>query len=113
MSCHYNKRFHVRSNSIPLDRKLPDLRNDQCKAIVYPANMPTVSVIIIFYNEPLSSLLRNVMSVINRTPPDLLGEIVLGECGCECLATLLGWARLCSVSAGVSFFCSSGEIVLD
>lgn len=41
--------------------------------------MPTVSVIIIFYNEPLSSLLRNVLSVINRTPPDLLGEIVLGE----------------------------------
>lgn len=62
-----------------MDRKLPDLRNDECKAIVYPANMPTVSVIIIFYNEPLSSLLRNVLSVINRTPPDLLGEIVLGE----------------------------------
>ena len=39
--------------------------------------MPKVSVIIIYYNEPLSTLLRNVISVLNRSPPELLGEIVL------------------------------------
>lgn len=36
-----------------------------------------VSVIIIFYNEPLSTLLRNVLGVLNRSPKELLGEIVL------------------------------------
>ena len=39
--------------------------------------LPVTSVIIIFYNEPLSTLLRNVVSVLNRTPPRLLGEIVM------------------------------------
>ena len=42
-----------------------------------PETLPKVSVIIIFYNEPLSTLLRNVVGVLNRSPPSLLGEIVL------------------------------------
>ena len=40
-----------------------------------------VSVIIIFYNEALSTLLRNVIAVINRTPKALLGEILLVDDG--------------------------------
>lgn len=39
--------------------------------------MPAVSVIIIFYNECLSTLLRNVISVLNNSPSELLGEILL------------------------------------
>lgn len=39
--------------------------------------MPTVSVIIIFYNEACSTLLRNVVAVLNRSPPEILGEIIL------------------------------------
>eukprot|EP00041_Stephanoeca_diplocostata_P029408 m.867330 g.867330 ORF g.867330 m.867330 type:complete len:489 (+) comp23554_c5_seq14:170-1636(+) len=67
------------SNKLPLDRTLPDYRSDACKAIKYPdpAIMPAVSVIIIFYNECLSTLLRNVISVLNNSPPELLGEVLL------------------------------------
>jgi polypeptide N-acetylgalactosaminyltransferase len=39
--------------------------------------MPPVSVIIIFFNEPVSTLMRNIVGVLNRTPPKYLGEIVL------------------------------------
>eukprot|EP00049_Salpingoeca_infusionum_P013378 m.249895 g.249895 ORF g.249895 m.249895 type:complete len:424 (+) comp15430_c0_seq8:120-1391(+) len=65
------------SNSLALDRSLPDGRSADCKAVKYPADLPQMSVIIIFYNEALSTLLRNVLSVLNQTPPNLLGEIVL------------------------------------
>ncbi|CAE8651384.1 unnamed protein product, partial [Polarella glacialis] len=67
------------SNDMGLLRTVPDLRNDACKARVSPPSeqMPKASVIIIFYNEPLSSLLRNVMGVLNRSPAELLGEVLL------------------------------------
>lgn len=67
------------SNEIPLVQKWPDVRNDQCKARKWPSvnEMPKASIVIIFYNEPLSTLLRNVVSVLNRSPPELVGEIVL------------------------------------
>ena len=43
----------------------------------YLKELPTVSVIIIFYNEHWSALLRTVYSVLNRSPPALLKEIIL------------------------------------
>jgi len=69
-----------RSNEIPLNRTLPDYRSDACKAIQYPSRRQggaQVSVIIIFYNEALSTLLRNIMSVLKHSPRSLLGEILL------------------------------------
>ena len=67
------------SNGKPLDDHFPDYRMKPCHARVYPppSEMPKVSVIIIYYNEPLSTLLRNVVNVLNLSPAELLGEIVL------------------------------------
>jgi polypeptide N-acetylgalactosaminyltransferase len=50
------------SNELALDRPFPDYRMEPCKPKPYPpaSEMPKVSVIIIYYNEPLSTLLRNV-----------------------------------------------------
>lgn len=108
----YNRR---RSNSLPLDRAIPDVRPPACANQWYysspgrvhtehasrsslnrfasvlglPAEqsalprLPTTSVIFVFYNEPLSPLLRAVYSVLNRTPRHLLHEIILVDDGSD------------------------------
>lgn len=107
-SC-YNK---VRSNSIPLDRPVPDVRPAECKNQWYYAvrprdeqrgglvaggldamgggldavdamSLPATSVVFVFYNEPLSPLLRAIYSVLDRTPPQLLHEIILVDDGSD------------------------------
>ncbi|XP_057304292.1 polypeptide N-acetylgalactosaminyltransferase 10-like [Hydractinia symbiolongicarpus] len=65
------------SDKISLHRSLPDPRPKQCTLKKYQIILPKVSVIIIFHNEGWSTLLRTVHSVINRSPPELLHEIVL------------------------------------
>ena len=39
------------SNLIPLDRRMQDLRKEDCKNVVYDQDLPLASVIIIMYNE--------------------------------------------------------------
>lgn len=65
------------SNLIPLDRELPDVRTNYCKAMNYSETLPMASVIMVFHNEALSMILRSVYSVLNRSPEHLLREIVL------------------------------------
>jgi polypeptide N-acetylgalactosaminyltransferase len=65
------------SDMISLNRAIPDYRNDACKARQYLRDLPKVSVIIPFYDEHISTLLRTIHSVINRTPKELLQEIIL------------------------------------
>ncbi|XP_002167311.3 polypeptide N-acetylgalactosaminyltransferase 13 isoform X1 [Hydra vulgaris] len=65
------------SDKISIHRSLKDYRNDQCKVKKYPVDLPPTSVIICFHNEAWSTLLRTVHSVINRTPPQYLKEIIL------------------------------------
>lgn len=70
--------FYFYSDKISLDRTLPDLRNPECKSIDYSyAELPNASVIIIFTDEAWSPLLRTIHSVINRSPPHLLKEVLL------------------------------------
>lgn len=67
------------SDMIALNRTLPDVRMDACKKKTYPEvhKLPATSVVIVFHNEAWSTLLRTVHSVINRSPRELLEEIIL------------------------------------
>lgn len=80
------------SNALPLDREPPDnrwanmepvgmhviYRSFRCKRVVYEIDsLPDASIIITFYNEPISTLIRTVHSVLNQTPPPLIREIIL------------------------------------
>lgn len=58
-------------------RELPDTRDPQCEDRSYPPAPPPASVVICFFNEALSALLRTVHSVLDRTPSVLLHEIIL------------------------------------
>jgi len=65
------------SDKISLSRAIPDIRNPGCASQLYHAALPTVSVVVPFYNEHLSTLLRTVHSVINRSPTSLMKEVIL------------------------------------
>jgi len=66
------------SDKISLDRTMKDFRGPHCASQhkSYPKNLPTASVIICFHNEAQSVLLRTIHSVLNRSPPDLLVEVI-------------------------------------
>lgn len=65
------------SDTIPLDRILPDLRDERCRQIAYPDRLPDASIIITFYNEAASALFRTITSVLNHSPVNLLKDIIL------------------------------------
>ncbi|KAK7873044.1 hypothetical protein R5R35_000337 [Gryllus longicercus] len=68
------------SDLISVRRKLPDPRDAWCKApgrYLPNADLPATSVIVCFHNEAWTVLLRTVHSVLDRSPPELLKEIVL------------------------------------
>lgn len=66
------------SEHLSYNRTTPDARNPLCKAVSYDRSaLPTASVVIIFYNEPYSVLVRTVHSVINTCPGHMLKEVIL------------------------------------
>ena len=64
-----------------MDRLPKDLRDETCKHIDYPEKLPRVSVIVVFHNEGWGPLVRTFHSVVNMTPKELLGEIVIIDDG--------------------------------
>ncbi|XP_063624578.1 putative polypeptide N-acetylgalactosaminyltransferase 9 isoform X1 [Cydia splendana] len=66
------------SDLISIRRKLPDPRDEWCKAPGrFLKDLPQTSVVICFHNEAWSVLLRTVHSVLDRSPEHLIKEIVL------------------------------------
>ncbi|XP_059160753.1 polypeptide N-acetylgalactosaminyltransferase-like 6 [Physella acuta] len=69
----------VLSDMISLERSIGDLRTAACKKQKFIKNIPrnSVSIISVFYNERLSTLLRTLHSIFKRSPASLLREVVL------------------------------------
>lgn len=65
------------SDHISVRRNLLDYRSMECRDLAYPRRLPTVSVIIILYNEAWSMILRTIWSIIDRSPPELLHQIII------------------------------------
>jgi hypothetical protein len=65
------------SDLISMHRSLPDVRDPGCRKIQYTAPPATASIVMCFHNEAWSVLLRSVHSIIDRTAPSLLKEIIL------------------------------------
>ncbi|KAJ8721939.1 hypothetical protein PYW08_004341 [Mythimna loreyi] len=65
------------SDLIPVNRTLMDVREPWCKNQTFSEDLPKVTVIICFYDEAWSTLIRTITSVLTRTPPELLEQIIL------------------------------------
>ncbi|XP_058465054.1 putative polypeptide N-acetylgalactosaminyltransferase 9 [Malaya genurostris] len=66
------------SDLVSVRRRLPDYRDDWCKKPGrFLTHLPQTTVVVVFYNEPWSVLVRTVHSVLDRSPPQLLREVLL------------------------------------
>uniref|UniRef100_A0A182PLE6 Polypeptide N-acetylgalactosaminyltransferase n=1 Tax=Anopheles epiroticus TaxID=199890 RepID=A0A182PLE6_9DIPT len=66
------------SDRLGVDRPIPDTRHPNCLQRTYLTTPGrTTSVIITFHNEAISALMRTVGSILQRTPLDMLHEIIL------------------------------------
>ncbi|XP_018408639.1 PREDICTED: polypeptide N-acetylgalactosaminyltransferase 5 [Nanorana parkeri] len=65
------------SDIIPLDRAIEDSRPKGCSNQLVHDDLPNTSIIICFVDEVWSTLLRSVFSALNRSPPELIKEIIL------------------------------------
>ena len=65
------------SDMISVNRSLKDVRLADCRTKEYPSLLPQTSIVIVFHNEAWSTLLRSLHSIVNRSPIELVKEIIL------------------------------------
>ncbi|XP_050093834.1 putative polypeptide N-acetylgalactosaminyltransferase 10 [Anopheles aquasalis] len=78
---HQNGFNALLSDKISVNRSIADLRHPSCKLQQYLKQLPTASVVVPFYEEHWTTLLRTVYSVLNRSPPHLLKEVIIVDDG--------------------------------
>jgi len=73
------------SEQLSYNRTVGDHRNPLCLHQQYddPSTLPTASVVIIFFNEPYSVLIRTVHSTLNTCNHKALKEIILVDDGSD------------------------------
>lgn len=75
-----NKFNQKASDNAKIDRIVPNTQSKECQKVnwdVKKYDLPTTSVIVTYHNEARSTLLRTVVSVLNRSPAHLIKEIIL------------------------------------
>uniref|UniRef100_A0A8C3K5Y0 Polypeptide N-acetylgalactosaminyltransferase n=1 Tax=Calidris pygmaea TaxID=425635 RepID=A0A8C3K5Y0_9CHAR len=65
------------SDLIPVDRAIADTRPAGCSQQRVHNDLPTTTIIMCFVDEVWSTLLRSVHSVLGRSPPHLIEEVIL------------------------------------
>uniref|UniRef100_A0A673FJN4 UDP-N-acetyl-alpha-D-galactosamine:polypeptide N-acetylgalactosaminyltransferase 16 n=1 Tax=Sinocyclocheilus rhinocerous TaxID=307959 RepID=A0A673FJN4_9TELE len=65
------------SDRLGSERAIRDTRHYRCAAMTFDPDLPPTSIIITFHNEARSTLLRTIKSVLMRSPPHLIQEIIL------------------------------------
>ncbi|XP_062378770.1 polypeptide N-acetylgalactosaminyltransferase 16 isoform X1 [Sardina pilchardus] len=65
------------SDRLGSERPIRDTRHYRCASVSFDPDLPPTSIIITFHNEARSTLLRTIKSVLMRSPPSLVQEIIL------------------------------------
>ncbi|NXS98861.1 GALT5 acetylgalactosaminyltransferase, partial [Jacana jacana] len=65
------------SDLIPVDRAIADTRPAGCSQQRVHDDLPTTTIIMCFVDEVWSTLLRSIHSVLGRSPPHLIEEVIL------------------------------------